>query len=78
MGRESRRSFQTAGNALTEGSVGSLGVSEGNITGRKTNKQKTPRNMHLTTTLSEEVAHTLASATSEQGLDREMWVACLW
>ena len=77
MGRESIRSFQTAGNPLTGGSVGSLGVSEDNITRRKTNKQKTPQNMHLTATLSE-VAHTLASATCEQGLDREVRVACLW
>ena len=57
--------------------MGSLGVSEGNITRRKTNKQKNPQNMHLTATLSE-VVHTLASATSEQGLDREVWVACSW
>ena len=29
------RSFQTPGNTLTGGSVGNLGISEGNITGRK-------------------------------------------
>ena len=30
-----RGSFQTPGNTLTSGSVGSFGISEGNITGRK-------------------------------------------
>jgi len=29
------RSFQTPGNTLTGGSVASLGISEGNVTGRK-------------------------------------------
>ena len=33
--------------------------------------------MHLTATPSGEVAQMLASATSEQGLHREAWVACL-
>ena len=39
-------------------------------------KQKT-QNTRLTTTLSGEVAQTLASATSEQGLNMEVQVACL-
>ena len=39
-------------------------------------KQKT-QNTRLTTTLSGEVAQTLASATSEQGLTMEVQVACL-
>ena len=39
LGRESWRSFQTAGKPLTDGSVVSFGISEGNIT-RKKNKIK--------------------------------------
>ena len=71
LGRESwkKRSFQTAGNPLTSRSVGSFGILEGNITGRKKKKQK-PQNMCLTTTPSGEVAWTLASATSKQGTGR--------
>ena len=34
-----RRSFHTVGNAPTGESVGSFGIAEGNIAGRKTNKQ---------------------------------------
>ena len=34
------RSFQTAGSPLTSGSLGSFGISEGNITGRKKKKKK--------------------------------------
>ena len=34
---EKERSFQTPGNTLTGGSVVSLGISEGNITGRENN-----------------------------------------
>ena len=50
----------------------------GNITSRKTKtKTNTPQNMWLTATPSREVAQTLASTTSEQGLNREEWVACL-
>ena len=41
-GSQRRRSFQTAGNLPTSGSVGSLGVSEGDITGRKKEKKKKP------------------------------------
>ena len=42
LGRESWRksSFQTAGNPLTSRSVGSSGILEGNITGRKRKKEK--------------------------------------
>ena len=40
-------------------------------------KKKSPQNMRLSTTPSGEVAQTLASATSEQGLDREAQAACL-
>ena len=59
--------------------MGSFGISEGNITGRekKKNKQKSPQKMCLTTTPSGEVAQMLASAISEQGLDRAGMVACL-
>ena len=53
--------------------MGSFGISEGNITERK--EKKSPQNRRLTATPSREVAQTLASATSEQGLDRGAWVA---
>ena len=36
--KERERSFQTPGNTLIGRSVGSLGISEGNIIGRKINK----------------------------------------
>ena len=42
---------------------------------REKKKKKNPQNTHLTTTASREVAQTLASATSKQGLDREAWAA---
>ena len=59
---------------LTGGSVGSFGISEGNITGRGKKKIQSTR---VTATPSKEVAQMLASATSEQGLDREARAACL-
>ena len=36
-----------------------------------------PQNMHLTATPSREVAQMFTSATSEWGLNREAWIACL-
>ena len=48
----------------------SFRISKGNITRRK---KKSPQNMLLTTTANGEVAQTLPSATSEQGLAREAW-----
>ena len=54
---------------------GEFRMSEGNITGRKKKKQK--QNRRLTATPSREAAQTLAAATLEQRLDREVWVACL-
>ena len=54
---------------------GEFRMSEGNITGRKT-KTKT-QNRRLTATPSREAAQTLAAATREQRLDREVWVPCL-
>ena len=54
------------------GSVGSFGISEGNITGRD---PCPPQNRHLTATASGEVPQTLAFITSEQGLDAEARVA---
>ena len=42
---------------------------------REKKKKKNPQNTHLTTTARREVAQTLASATSKQGLDREAWAA---
>ena len=50
------------GNPLTGGSVGSFGISEGNITGRE--KKKNPQITHLTTTASGEVAQKLVSTSS--------------
>ena len=55
--------------------MGSFGISEGNITGRK--KKKNPQIMCLTTTPSREVGHMLASATSKQGLNREVQATLL-
>ena len=64
--------FQTAGNPLTDGCVGSFGISEGNITGRENTHT---HNGHLSTTASGEVAQTLAFTTSQQGLNRD--VGCM-
>ena len=73
--RESwRRSFQTSGNPLISRSVGSFGISEGNITGKENKKQK--QNMCLTTTPSREVAQMLTSASTRE-LDKEVRVAFL-
>ena len=58
-------------------SMGSFGISEGNITGRKKINTKNPQMTCLTTTPSGEVAQTLASATSKWGLNREAWAAVL-
>ena len=38
-------------------------------------KKKNPQNMCLTATANREVAQTLQSTTSEQGLNREAWAA---
>ena len=67
--------MQTTGNPLTSRSVGSFGISEGNITRRK--KKKNPQITCLTATPSGEVAQMLASATSKRGLNREVWAALL-
>ena len=40
-------------------------------------KKKKSQITRLTTTPSEEVAQTLASASSGRGLNREVWAACL-
>ena len=68
-GRESRRrrSFQTPGNPLTGGSVGSFGILQGNITGRE---KKEPTAYALAATSSREVAQTLELARSR--LKREV------
>ena len=54
-----------------------FGISEDNITRRNKKKKKkiTLQSMHLTTTASGEVAQTLAFATSEWGLGREVRTA---
>ena len=55
--------------------MGSFRISEGSITGRA--EKKITMNMHLTATPSREVAQKFASATTEWGLNREAWIACL-
>ena len=58
--------------------MGSFGISEGNITGRKrAKKQKTPQITCLTATPSGEIAQKLVSATSKRGLNREVQAALL-
>ena len=57
---------------LTGGSVGSFGISEGNITGRK--KKKSHR-VCTQPQLQQTSAQALASVTSKQWLDREAWTA---
>ena len=57
--------------------MGSFGISEGNITGRK-NKLKNQQITCLMATPSREVAQTLSSTTSKlstRGLDGETWAA---
>ena len=54
---------------------GSFGILEGNITGRK--KIIEPTDYALAMTPSGEVARSLASTSSELGLNREMWAACI-
>ena len=56
--------------------MGSFGISEGNITGREKKKKK-PEMRHLAATPSREVAQRPASASSEQGLNREAPAACI-
>ena len=58
-----RRSFQTPENSLNSGSVGSFGISEGNIIGRK-KQTKNPQFTCLTTTPRGEIAQMIASASS--------------
>ena len=75
-----RRSFHTVGNPLTGRSVGSFGISEGNITRRThththTHTRTHTQNMHLTAASSGKVAQTLASTTNKCGLDREAQAA---
>ena len=66
--------FPTPGNALTSGSMGSFGISEGNITGKGKKKHR----IHaLTTTPSGEEAQMLVTASSKQGLNREVRAALL-
>ena len=52
--------------------MGSFGISEGNIIGRK---KKYPQNTCLLTTSSREVAQMLVSTINEQGLNRELQAA---
>ena len=53
--------------------MGSFGISEGDITGRR--KKKTPQNKRLTATASGEGTQVFAMATSKWGLGREAWAA---
>ena len=59
--------------------MGSFGISEGNITGRreKTHTHTHTQITHLTITPSREVVQTLTSVTSKQGLNREVQAALL-
>ena len=73
-GRESEkeRSFQTPGNLLTAESVPSFGSTEGNITGRKINKQlKLEDCESYGNSPSGEAAQMPARAISKRGLGRE-------
>ena len=59
-------------------SVGSFGISEGNITGKQQQQQQQQQqDMRLSTTTSGETAQTIKSASSEWELDREAWAASL-
>ena len=69
--------FRTAGNPLTCGSVGTFGISEDNITGRRKKFINNPQNTCLTVSPRGEIAQALVSATSKQGPGREVRVACL-
>ena len=72
--------FQTAGNPLTDGCVGSFGISEGNITGRgntHTHTHTHTHNIHQTSTPSGELAQMLTSVSSVQGLNRKSQTALL-
>ena len=55
--------------------MGSFGISEGNITGRK--KKKNPQNTHLIATASREAAQMLTSTASQWREDREGRAATL-
>ena len=54
--------------------MGSFGISEGNINGRE---KKNPQITRLATTPTREVTQRLVSTSSEQGLNREAWAACI-
>ena len=55
--------------------MGSFGISEGNITGRKKKERKkeTPQIACLTTTSSRELVQTLTIATSKRGASKTLW-----
>ena len=77
LGRESwkKRSFQTAGNPLTSRSVGSFGILEGNITGRK--KKKTKTTEYVPNHNSEWRSSLDACISYQQTGNREAWAGCL-
>ena len=66
--------MHAVGNPLTSRSLGSFGISDGNIIGRE-KKKNTPQNMHLRATASGEVAQVFVTTTSQRGLDREVRAA---
>ena len=73
-----KRSFQIPGNALTAESVASLGTTEGNIPGGKTNKKLKPTDyVPNGNSPSGEAMQTPAPATSKRGLGREARAAAL-
>ena len=60
--------------------MGSFGISEGNITGRKKKERKKERNPTdcvPNNNFQRELVQTLTIATSKWGLDREAWTALL-
>ena len=56
-------------------SVGSFGISEGNITGEE---KENPQNMCLTANTCGEAAHVMVSASSKWGLGSEAWAVSLF
>ena len=68
-----KRNFQTPGNPLTGGSVGSFGISGQHNWEEKQQQQ----NMRLIATPSGEVAQMLTATSREQGLNTEVRFECL-
>ena len=77
-GVKKERSFQTPGNTLSAESVASLGTTEGNIPGGKTNEKLKPTDyVPNGNSPSGEATQTPAPATSKRGLGRGAQAALL-